>query len=82
MTGRHCLTVYVREGCHLCEALLQGLSRLRGELDFDMRIVDIDRDAALRDEFNDQIPVVALGGRVLSRHFLDAMAVSEALTHG
>jgi len=36
------LTVYVRQGCHLCTDMAQALERLRPELDFDVTSVDID----------------------------------------
>jgi glutaredoxin len=52
------VTVYTRQGCHLCDdaiaLLLQyGLSP---------KLVDIDADPALR-RYNDCVPVVEIGGR-------------------
>jgi len=65
---RPVLTVYRREGCHLCDdargliqAVLEDRVR-RGEAIPVVREIDIDADAELRDAYAIRIPVLALGG--------------------
>ncbi|MDX9767542.1 MAG: glutaredoxin family protein [Ectothiorhodospiraceae bacterium] len=65
------VTVYSREGCHLCETLLARLDALRDELDFEVEVVDIDARAPLARRFNDKVPVVAVDGDILCCHRLD-----------
>lgn len=61
------LTLYVREGCHLCEdaiGLLEGLARA-GEVSFD--VVDIGGDAGLEAFYGQRIPVLAAGATILAQ---------------
>ncbi len=61
------LTVYRREGCHLCDDARQILQVLleerarRGEPVPRIREVDIDTDPALHDRYFLRIPVFAIG---------------------
>ena len=59
----HEVTLITRTGCHLCEEAEQLLQRLRGELGFAYREVDVDASAVLRDEFSDRVPVVLIDGK-------------------
>ena len=70
--------VYSRPGCHLCELLLEELVPLaRGRAAIE--VVDIDRDAELRNAYGIRIPVVEFEGKVLSEYRLDRAAVENAL---
>ena len=51
------LTVYVRQGCHLCADMLQVLEELRPELGFSYHTRDVDDDAALAARFGARVPV-------------------------
>ena len=57
------VTLYTRAGCHLCEAAKQVLARARRRAVFDLEEVDIDADPALRERYNEEVPVVAIDGR-------------------
>jgi len=73
------VTLYTRKDCSLCEdaaALLRDLAR---DFQFDIEPVDIDADPALRDRYNDIIPVIAINGRELARAPFDAGAMRTAL---
>ncbi|HEU4978752.1 MAG TPA: glutaredoxin family protein [Solirubrobacteraceae bacterium] len=65
------VTVYTRDGCHLCEDALAALVRLRGELGFDLEALDIEADDALQKAYLERIPVIALNGEELYDFFLD-----------
>jgi glutaredoxin len=65
------VTVYTREGCHLCDDALGALERLRAELGFELRSVDIEGDDALHRAYLERIPVIALDGEELYDYFLD-----------
>ena len=51
--------LYTRPGCHLCDDARELLARhgLRS------RLVDIDTDPALRDQFDTCVPVVVIDGK-------------------
>jgi glutaredoxin len=59
----HEVTLITRAGCHLCQDAEQLLQRLRGELGFAYREVDVDASAVLRDEFSDRVPVILIDGK-------------------
>ena len=71
--------VYSREGCHLCEILIEELLALlhgRAEL----HVHDIDSRADWRQEYDLRVPVVELDGTVLCEYSLDRAGVLKALS--
>jgi glutaredoxin len=56
------VTLYTRPGCHLCEAALTVVDRVRADLGFDLEEVDIESDEALLRRFLVRIPVLAIDG--------------------
>jgi glutaredoxin len=60
---RHEVTLVTRAGCHLCEVAETTLRRLRDDLGYGYREVDVDADAALLAEYSDRVPVILIDGR-------------------
>ena len=60
------LTLYTRVGCHLCEQAEGNLQAL----DYRYHPVDVDGDPALRARYGDDVPVLALGERLLLKGVL------------
>ena len=60
---RRVVTVVSKEGCHLCEALLEALSGLVPRYDIEVRVLDIAQDSALHDRYWLTVPVVQIDGR-------------------
>ena len=79
MSGRPALTLYYREGCHLCEVMLQALRGLQSRLDFDISLVDIDGDSVLRQRYDEWVPVLCRGEEEICHYQLDVDALSAAL---
>jgi hypothetical protein len=71
--------LYTRKNCGLCDETEDELKRLQGELDFTFTTRDIDNDEALRAEYNEIIPVVAVGGRVIAHAPVDPEDLRSAL---
>jgi len=65
------VSVYLREDCHLCEALLDELHQLQGRWRFDILTHDIDRDPVLRARFHTRVPVVVIDEEEVCEYFLD-----------
>ena len=63
--------VYTRKGCHLCEIVKESLVKLHKRGGFDWREVDVDSDAELRRQYNDQVPVVFINGRKAFKYRMD-----------
>lgn len=73
------LTLYHRQGCHLCEQMRAELAALYGG-ELAVRTVDVDSDAALRARYGLEVPVLAAGEEILSRGRLDREKLEEYLT--
>ena len=74
------VTLYSREGCHLCEAAREVVARVCGELGEEYAEVLIDTDPALVDRFNDEVPVTFVDGRQHDFWRVDATRLRAALT--
>ena len=61
--AEHEITLITRAGCHLCEEAAADLQRLREELGFAYRELDVDADPARRAEYSDRVPVILLDGK-------------------
>lgn len=62
------VTLYSRDGCHLCEEVRAQLETLRSEYSFSLMEVDIDADEALKQRYDYEVPVVMIDGREAFRH--------------
>ena len=70
--------VYSRQGCHLCEVMIdQLLPLLRGKAD--VTVHDIDTRPDLREKYDVRIPVLEFEGQVVSQFRLDHEAVKLLL---
>lgn len=65
------VTLYTRAGCHLCDVVKDSLARLASRAAFSLQEVDIDSDPALRQRFNEEVPVVFIDGRKAFKYHLD-----------
>ena len=73
------VVLYTRKDCGLCHDAADELRALQGAMRFDLREIDIDTDAALREQYTDVIPVIACDGRVIAQAPIDAGALRAAL---
>lgn len=68
------LQVYSRQGCHLCEALIEALLPVtRGKLEIE--VLDIDTRPEWIDTYGTRIPVVEYHGRFVCEYRLDMDAI-------
>jgi glutaredoxin len=67
------LTLYTRDGCHLCEEALVVLDRLAAERSFELVVLDLDREAPddKRRLYDHEVPVVELDGRKIMKYRID-----------
>jgi glutaredoxin len=56
------ITIYSRQGCHLCDDAQITLESLREELNFEIEVIDIEQDAELINLYSDQVPVIHIDG--------------------
>ena len=75
------ITIYTRDGCHLCEQVTGSLFALQDELSLKLHFIDIDEDLELVKKYNADVPVVMHDNTVLFRHFFDETTLRQALIH-
>jgi len=76
------LVLYTKPGCHLCEEMKAVVDRVIetvGDGRASLREVDISRDAALRDQYGGQIPVLFVNGRKAFKYRLTERALRDRL---
>lgn len=74
------VVLYTRKECGLCDEAAAMLRRLSRDLRFTLTTVDIDEDPQALTDYNDVIPVIAVGGRIVSQAPVDEVALREALS--
>jgi glutaredoxin len=70
--------LYTRQGCHLCDDAAALLSRYG--LSFES--VDVDQDPALRERYNECVPVVVIDGKERFRGRIDELLLRRLLRGG
>lgn len=67
--------LYTRQGCHLCD---EALNLLWSE-GLDVKLVDIDGDPTLREQFDTCVPVVEIGGKIRFRGKVDRVLLRRLI---
>ena len=77
---RNAITVYGRDGCHLCEDAVSRIRELRLQgVEVEVLEVDIESDDELLAAFLERIPVVELNGAIIGELEIDADQIREAI---
>ena len=71
------LTIYTREGCHLCDDMELALRECESELDFETRRVPIDNNKVLEEAYGTKVPVLVCGDEEICHYFLDMQALKR-----
>ena len=58
----HRITLYGRQGCHLCDDARQVIERVAKDLGVAWDVVDIDTSPELREKYGEMIPVTLVDG--------------------
>jgi Glutaredoxin-like domain (DUF836) len=74
------LVVVSREGCGLCEDMLQGLAELERSGSIPpVSVIDVDSDAELTRQFGLKVPVLLLDGSVICHYTLNSKELLRLL---
>ena len=72
------LRVYIRSGCHLCDAMLAELDTSRQQGKFELELVDILGRPELESRYGSLIPVLCTDGdEEICHYYLDETALAE-----
>lgn len=72
------IDVYSRQGCHLCEVLIEELLPLVRDA-FEVEIHDIDTRVDWIAAYDTRVPVVEYDGEVICQYHLDRQALDRIL---
>ncbi len=80
-SGGVVVTLYTREGCHLCDEAKAVMAPMLARVGGTLREVDIDDDAALRTKYNESVPVIFVGEDFFARYRVDVEKFEKALAN-
>jgi hypothetical protein len=73
------VTVYTAPGCHLCEAALEVIERVRVDVAFTLEILDITGDDDLESRYRELIPAIEIDGKRAFTYHVTADGLRAAL---
>lgn len=72
-------TLLTRAGCHLCDQALREIEPLVSRLGARLRLVDVDGDAVLKQDYGLDVPVLFVGSQEIARHRINPGGIRAAL---
>lgn len=72
------VTLYTRQGCHLCEEALRVIRDVARSPHV-VAVVDIDADPLITDEYTIRVPVVEVDGQEIAQYQIDRHTLELAL---
>jgi glutaredoxin len=79
-TTKPTITLYTRNGCHLCETAKEVIDDLRKDIDFDYKECDIDLNDDWTEKYGLMIPVVMVDAKEIQYGHVDKSTLFKALT--
>lgn len=73
------VVIYTRAGCHLCDDAKHLLEQYSGRFHLAVTEIDIDRDPALKAQFDECVPVVEINGKVRFRGTVNEVLLRRQL---
>jgi glutaredoxin len=76
------VTLFTREGCHLCDVAHEALERAREASPYELLVIDLDREAPpeKRAAYSFEVPVVELEGRKIMKYRVDEARLLRLLS--
>src|SRR5271168_3841693 len=71
LAARRDITLYLREGCHLCEEAKSAMAPVLKALGASLHEVDIDDDPILLARYTNDVPVIFIGPHFFAQHRID-----------
>jgi len=73
------LVLYSRADCHLCEQMKGIVQQVATEYPVRLKEIDIDADPALRERYNEEVPVLFVDGRKAFKYRVTARELRARL---
>lgn len=79
IAGPRDVTMYMREGCHLCDEAKVEITPVLTEFGAKMHEVDIDDDPVLLARYTNDVPVIFVGSQFFAQHRVDVARLRRRL---
>lgn len=66
------MVLYIRRGCHLCEAFIEELVAHHPRWLEQLRVVDVDDSPETASRFGELVPVMVRGDAIICTYFFDS----------
>jgi glutaredoxin len=73
------LILYSRKNCCLCDEMTAVIRLVSANIPLDLDEVDIDAEAALRAQYNDEVPVLFIDGRKAFKYRVTVVELTRKL---
>lgn len=73
------VTLYTREGCHLCDEAKAVIAPLVSQFGGKLTEIDIDDNPILHDRYTNDVPVIFVGPQFFARHRVDVPSLRRKL---
>ena len=70
------MILYIRQGCHLCEAFLEELARHNNAWLDKLTVVDVDDSEQTVKIYGDRVPAIVHDGQLVCEYFFDPEQLS------
>ncbi len=77
--GEILVEIYSKPDCHLCEIAKQRLESLRREWHFELREINITKDAKMMEEFGTRIPLIWVEGKLVCKYRVEERKLRQKL---
>ena len=74
--------LYIRHGCHLCDAFLAELQQFDKNLLNEIRLIDVDESAEDQQRFGDKVPILLAADVEVCHYYFDADKLKSCLKLG
>ena len=79
LAGPRDVTMYMREGCHLCEEAKARMAPLLAEFGARLHEVDIDDDPVLLERYTNDVPAIFVGSQFFAQHRVELARLRRQL---
>lgn len=79
IAGPRDVTMYMREGCQLCEEAKAGMAPLLAEFGAQLHELDVDDDPILLERYTKDVPVIFVGSQFFAQHRVDLVRLRRQL---
>jgi thiol-disulfide isomerase/thioredoxin len=76
-------TLYSREGCHLCEDMIEQLRPYCDQYQFEIQVIDVDKSPQLQEKYGISVPLLCYqkgeNSQEVCKYYLDPVRVLSFL---